>query len=74
MGHFCLLKQVLINAFSDSSNAMLATAVVLRISELDEFKSCRNFGTLSGCYALINVMLLGWGGGGSPGIGGAFEL
>ena len=48
-GPFCSLKQVLINAFSDSSNAMLATAVVLKISELDEFKSCRNFRTLPEC-------------------------
>ena len=48
-GPFCLLKQVLINAFSDSSNAMLVTAAVLKFSELDEFKSCRNFGTLSEC-------------------------
>ena len=46
---FCSLKQVLINAFSDSLNAMLATDVVLKLSELDEVKSCRNFRRLSEC-------------------------
>ena len=48
MGHFAHQK-VLINAFLDSSNAMLVTAVVLKFSESDKFTSCRIFGTLSEC-------------------------
>ena len=55
-GPFCSLKQVLINAFSDSSNSMLVTAVVLKFSKLSEFKSCRNFGTLH-CIGKLHLSI-----------------